>query len=371
MLEVRRLFKSFGEKLVVKDVSFKLAKGEIAVLIGPNAAGKTTILKSIAGLLEPDSGTIVIDGEIVYEKAPGARRARVNKPPNERNVGYLPAEPSLFPHLTIRENLELPLRKRGWSRSDIEKRVNEVLEASGLKGYEDHYPGELSSGLMQKASIARVLTYSPSIILLDEPFSSIDQASRERLRHEFLRLFRESNATILLTTHLLEDILFFKEHVIALINGRLAYNGGLSEEEVVSSPYMLELLGFLRIPVKTKKCIGYDEALVDIGGKESMVKYNPYTSACVENHDEYLVINPGFIEVSVDEGSGDGNVLEVFLRGYVDELASVKLIIEINGNSSVFRLDKSSWLKLGGRVGDRLFLRVDREHLHLVDLWGG
>jgi len=370
MLEVYRVSKSFGAKLAVDNVTFKVRKGEVATLIGPNASGKTTILKLVAGLLEPDSGTIVIGGDIVYDKPPGDRRPRVNRAPYERNLGYLPQEPSLFPHLTVRENIELPLRKRGWSKADIAKRVREVLELTGLEGYENMYPRELSAGLRQKASIARILAYNPPLILLDEPFSQIDPASREKLRVELLDLFRRLGYTVLLTTHLLEDILFFRDHILAVVDGRLVYDGSLSEEEVVSSKYMVELLGFLSIPVKVIKCVENGKAIVGMGGGEVTIEYNPHTSICREGSELHIVVNPGLLNIARGREASTPNsvLLKAYIRDYVDEVTRVRLIAEIEGRIAKITIAKTEWMEVRESVGKEVFLRVAGEHVHLVEL---
>ncbi|ACL10541.1 ATP-binding cassette domain-containing protein [Desulfurococcus amylolyticus] len=369
MLEVNGLNKSFNGRQVNKDIGFKLEKGGIAVIIGPNASGKTTLLKSISGLIEPDSGVIIIDGETIYEKKPYMKKPRVNKPPYERNIGYVPSEPSLFPNLTLKGNIELPLKKRGWSRNDIERRVNELLEIFGLREYRDMYPGQLSNGLRQKASIARALSYNPSLLLLDEPLSPIDPVTRERLRNELFNLFNKLKVAVLLTTHLIEDILFFKERIIALVDGRIVYDGELSEHKILSSPYMLQALGFLVIPARIKKC-NEGEALVAIDKVEKKIGYNTYASSCIDGRNSLIVVNPGYITLT--PGKGDHYTLEASLLEEIDNLTSVKLVIDIWGRITTLTIPKNEWSKLndfGG--GKRILLYMSREHTYLIDQESG
>ncbi|ADV65273.1 ATP-binding cassette domain-containing protein [Desulfurococcus mucosus] len=371
MLEVHGLSKSFDGRAVNRDVSFRAEKGEIVVVVGPNASGKTTLLKSIAGLVEPDHGVILVNGDLVYEKKPGMRKARVNKPPYERNIGFVPTEHSLYPHLTLRGNLELPLRKRGWSRGDIDRRIRELLEVMGLEEYGDMYPGQLSNGLKQKASIARALSYNPPLLLLDEPFSAIDPVTREKLREEFLGLFRKLGVTVVMTTHLLEDIVFFRDHVLALVNGRVVYNGELVEERIVSSPYMLEMMGFISIPVTVKKCIGVDEAVVAAGSGEIKVRFNPRGSICSDGGKALLVVNPGFLGIEPPVNGDAPVLLEAVLNSVVDELTGLKLDVEIEGKATRLPINESEWMRIQGVVKDgKIPLYVSSEHVYLVSREG-
>jgi len=369
MLEVIGLRKRYGEIAANDGVSFKLERGKISVLIGPNASGKTTLMKSIAGLIDPDLGAIVVDGRVVFERSPSSSRPTVNIPPHARNVGYLPSEPSLFPHLTLRENLELPLRKRRWSRGDIERRIREVIEIASLEGYESYYPHQLSSGLRQKASIARILTYEPSVVLLDEPLSSIDKVTRERLRREMSELFGRTEAAVLISTHMLEDVVFFKDRVLAILNGRIIYDGELSEEKVASNQYMLDLFEFIKIPVRIVRCLDDGEALIELNGKAASVRFNRSTGECLEGKQLHMVANPGFISV-LDSRSGDacvdGNAIEARVVDHYDELTDVVVVAVLNGVAVKLRISKAEWLKLRKNISDKLILCIPEDHLHLV-----
>jgi len=364
VLEVQSLVKSFEHRVVLNNVSFKLTRGEVAVVVGPNASGKTTLLKCVAGLLEPDSGTIIIGGEVVFEKPPGVAKPVVNKQPYERSVGYSPPEPLLFPHLTVRENLELPLRKRGWSRSDIAKRVEEVLEATGLRAYADMRPHKLSSGLLQKASIARALVYEPSIILLDEPFSSIDPASRPVLRSELSELFKRLKATVLLTTHLLDDVLYFKQHVLVLVGGRIVYDGGLSEESILKSEYLMDAVGFVKLRASVVECRGGGRAYVDFGGLKTEILYNQKTSTCSEG-EAVIVFNPGYLNAPLSSGGDELVELKAVVREFSDRIVDVEASVVIGSNVVKIAVPKTVWSRVY-RGGDAIKLVISREHVHVL-----
>jgi len=369
MLEVKALNKSFDNKIVLKNVSFKLKRGETVVLLGPNGSGKTTLLKCIAGLTTPDSGTIIVDDDVVFDKPIESRRVLVNKAPYERRLGYVPSEPSLYPHLTLRQNLELPLRKRGWSRSDIDRKIIEVVELMGLRGYEDKYPAQLSSGLARKASIARALIYQPPVLLLDEPFSSIDYLSRTRLRNELIELFSKLDSTVLLTTHLLEDVLFFKKHVIALYNSTIIYDDELLEEKVVSNDYLRDMLGFIKIDTVINRCVDEESAYININGENIYVKFNRDSSICREGSG-VLIINPGYI--MFEKRTGDDSEEPVLIKGRVesieDKITHYEATLVIGVDTVKINIPRTMWKNGLTKPGVEIELFIPSKHIYIQTL---
>jgi len=367
MISVENLVKKYDGRIVLNNISFTINRGEVAVLIGPNGAGKTTLLKCIAGLTDPDQGRIVIEGETVFLKSRDVKKPIVNKPPYERDIGYLPSEQTLFPHMTIWDNIALPLIKRGWSRSDVEKRVREILEITGLNGYEKHYPHQLSNGLKQRAMIARILVYSPKVILLDEPFSSIDISTRVKLREELLEIQKTYGFTMFLTTHSIDDVVFYSQHILVLVNGVLTYNGRLVEEEIVKNEYLLDSLDFIKIPVETVKCIGDGEAVVNISGQVYYLRYNEKGSLCIENTDQYLVVNPGYVELTVDYVETSGQVVKGIVYNVVDEMVKYILTIRIGSTIVKYSVYKNNVVKPSVlKPGEIIYLKIPREHTYLV-----
>lgn len=176
----------------MRNVSFELPQGEIACLLGPSGCGKTTLLRAIAGFLMPSDGCILLNGEKASE--PG----RVRSPEN-RNVGVVFQDYALFPHLSVRKNIEFGLHKRG----DQEKRnrSGELLALIGLEALADRYPHELSGGQQQRVALARALAPKPTLILLDEPFSNLDVELKERLTFEVREILKAENMSAILVTH--------------------------------------------------------------------------------------------------------------------------------------------------------------------------
>lgn len=191
-LEIRGLHHAYGAHVVVRDLSLALAPGEIGALLGASGCGKTTVLRCVAGFETPQRGEIRIDGQTVT-------RPGLVVPPERRRIGMVFQDHALFPHLTIAQNVAFGLR--GLDRRARANRVAEMLDVVGLNTLADAWPHQLSGGQRQRAALARALAPQPALLLLDEPFSSLDEALRARLAHEVRVLLRERGMTALVVTH--------------------------------------------------------------------------------------------------------------------------------------------------------------------------
>src|SRR5919199_2581038 len=176
-IHVESLVKDFGDQRALDHVSFSVADGELFTLLGPSGCGKSTTLMSIAGFQTPEDGRIAVGGETFLDAA-----RRLNVPAERRNLGIVFQSYAVWPHMTVFDNLAFPLRVRKLKRSAIAQRVREVLELVDMAQYEQRYPHQLSGGQQQRVALGRALVYSPSVLLLDEPFSNLDAKLRERAR---------------------------------------------------------------------------------------------------------------------------------------------------------------------------------------------
>ncbi len=192
MLELDHVTVTYGDHPAVVDFSLSLEQGRIGCLLGPSGCGKTTVLRAIAGFERPARGAIRLGGELVSD-------TRFVLPPERRRVGMVFQDLALFPHLRVRENIAFGLE--GESRGARRRRVEELLTLMGLPGIGEHYPHQLSGGQQQRVAIARALAPRPMLLMLDEPFSSLDPELREQLPKELRGIFREDGVTVLLVTH--------------------------------------------------------------------------------------------------------------------------------------------------------------------------
>jgi NitT/TauT family transport system ATP-binding protein len=184
------------------DVSFSVRPGEFLALVGANGTGKSTLLRLIAGLLLPDHGSVAIDGRPVDGPDP--------------RVGLVFQEPRLLPWRSTLDNVAFPLELAGWPRGPRNARAREMLDLVGLRGVDDIRPHELSGGMRQRASLARALATAPAVLLLDEPFSSLDALTRERLNVELQQIWTQTRTTVVLVTHDVAEAIFLADRVAVL-----------------------------------------------------------------------------------------------------------------------------------------------------------
>jgi osmoprotectant transport system ATP-binding protein len=221
MIDVAGLGRRYGDVVAVDGVSFQVATGELVALVGGSGSGKTTTLKMINRLVEPDAGRVTIDGQDTASLEPHVLR---------RSIGYAFQGVGLFPHLTVAENVAVPLRLAGWSRERIHARVDELLALLELDGsLLARFPAELSGGQQQRVGVARALAASPRVILLDEPFGALDPLTRDRLQGSFDALRRRLGLTAVFVTHDVAEALVLADRIGVMRAGRLIQLGTPAE----------------------------------------------------------------------------------------------------------------------------------------------
>jgi iron(III) transport system ATP-binding protein len=231
-LEVRNLVKRYGQLEVVSGVSLVANAGEMLAILGPSGCGKTTTLRLIAGFEQPDEGSILIGGQVV--STPGRCL-----PPERRRIGMVFQDGVLFPHLTVGDNVGFGIQ-RGVDRQE---RIRTALDLVGLIGHENRMPYELSGGQQQRVSLARAIAPNPDIILLDEPFASLDAALRTRLRAEVRRILTEVGATVIWVTHDQEEALSLADRVAVMFDGKIVQDA--APEELYHRPVSREIGSFV------------------------------------------------------------------------------------------------------------------------------
>ena len=260
-LEARGLYKAFGPVQVLAGVDLVVPAGSFTAVLGPSGSGKTTLLRVLAGFERADAGSVVLGGVTVE----GEHRHLV---PEQRGIGYVPQEAALFPHLTVEANIGFGLhgrsRRRGAGRAGQpperrsqgaredhhhhrrevrRKRVGELLDTVGLGGLGRRYPHQLSGGQQQRVALARALAIGPRLVLLDEPFGSLDASMRASVRADVRRTLAEAGTTAILVTHDQDEAMSLADHLAVLRDGRIAQHG--TPREVYVRPVDAELAGFL------------------------------------------------------------------------------------------------------------------------------
>ncbi|MGC1488416.1 MAG: ABC transporter ATP-binding protein, partial [Albidovulum sp.] len=214
-LEVQRLTRQFGGRRVVDDVSLTIPAGQVTCLLGPSGCGKSTTLRIIAGVDMQDSGKIFADGKLVCDTV-------FRVPPEGRAIGLMFQDFALFPHLSVADNIGFGLARNAPDRA---ARVGALLERVALTGFGAKYPHELSGGEQQRVALARALAPRPRILLMDEPFSGLDERLRDGIRDDTLALLKEEGAAVLLVTHEPHEAMRMADEILLMRDGRIVQRG--------------------------------------------------------------------------------------------------------------------------------------------------
>jgi sulfate transport system ATP-binding protein len=234
---IENVSKNFGDFPALDQINLNINDGKLVALLGPSGSGKSTLLRVIAGLEEPDTGRIIINGQDTTHL--DVRR---------RNIGFVFQHYALFKHLTIRENIAFGLEIRKYPRSQIKRRVHELLELIQLEGLGDRYPAQLSGGQRQRIALARALAVEPKVLLLDEPFGALDAKVRKELRAWLRRLHDEVHVTSVFVTHDQEEAMEVADEIVVMNEGKIEQIG--SPEEIYdhpATPFVMSFIGPVNI----------------------------------------------------------------------------------------------------------------------------
>jgi multiple sugar transport system ATP-binding protein len=349
-VSVENLNKSFSPKTqVVSDVSFTVADRAFLSLLGPSGCGKSTILRLIAGLEQPGSGKIVIDGQ------------RINDlPPAERDIAMVFQSYALYPHMTCYENMAVSLRLRKLSDAEIKRRIDETAELLGVGELLARRPKQLSGGQRQRIALGRAIVRKPKVLLLDEPLSNLDAQLRERMRMELKKLFIEMGATVIYVTHDQSEAMSMSDTIVVLKDGRLQQQG--APQEIYSTPANVFVAGFLGSPrINLVSGETRSDRFISSGFELPLNGFKPETG----NSPLLLGVRPEHVEVLVEPQPGA-------VAGRIELLEPLglftKVIVRV-GNDLLSALSKNETLKLGQSVqlvfdhGQLLFFDAVSERL--------
>ncbi|MGR3908949.1 ABC transporter ATP-binding protein [Burkholderia sp. SR8] len=243
-LQIQRLRKTYGDVVAIDHVSLDVRKGEFMTFLGPSGSGKSTTLYIVAGFQEPTDGRVLLDGKPLLSVAP-----------NQRNIGMVFQRYTLFPHLTVGENVAFPLRVRRRPDAEVRAKVEQMLKLVHLSECRDRMPAQLSGGQQQRVAIARALAYDPPVLLMDEPLSALDKKLREEIQLELRRIHQETGVTILYVTHDQEEALRLSDRIAVFNQGRIEQVG--TGEELYANPASRFVASFIGnsnfLPVKVTK----------------------------------------------------------------------------------------------------------------------
>jgi len=349
-VELRHVTKRFGKVVAVDDLSLEVGKGEFFVLLGPSGCGKTTTLRIIAGLETPDRGSVLFDGEDVTRFSPA-----------KRGVSMVFQSYAIWPHMTVYENIALPLKVRELPREEVDRRVREAARLMRIEDLLDRYPFQLSGGQRQRVAVARALAVTPRVLLMDEPLSNLDALLRVQARAELKRLQYETKLTTIYVTHDQLEAMVLADRVAVMNAGRILQVG--PPEEVYNRPANRFVAHFIGSPP-----INFFEGVVERDGINVGFAKLPAAPEAPESYmgkrvivgvrpeDVLLTPTPGFVELEGDvwlvENLGGDYVVIVSVGDAVIRVKSnkrpsgSKVRIYINP-MKIHVFDKDSELRLG------------------------
>ena len=334
------LEKRFDDLEVLRGIDLSVPTGSFTALLGASGSGKTTVLRILAGFDSADRGTVTVEGQVVDD-------GHLVLAPERRRVGYVPQEGALFPHMTVARNIGFGL-SRHIPRTEAHRRVDELLEMVGMAGLGARYPHQLSGGQQQRVALARALAVSPRIVLLDEPFSSLDAELRAVVRADVLQVLRRAGTTTLFVTHDQDEALASADQVAVLVDGRIAQAS--TPRDLYArpiSPQVAMFLGAMNLVPGT-----FDGAWVctDFGRLE----VQPGRDALPSSGPAVVLLRPEQLEVADDDPSasvGQGEVVQAEFLGHdlvvrvrTDGASAPTLVARVAGNRP---------LAIGTRVGVR------------------
>ena len=327
---------TIGPTEILKDLSFELQAGEIACLLGQSGCGKTTLLRIAAGIQRPTSGRVLLDDEEVDGPSHYV-------PPERRNVGLVFQDFALFPHLTVIENVSFGLT--ALSRREAAKVAEHALERVGLASFRHNYPSSLSGGEQQRVALARAIVPRPQVMLMDEPFSGLDQRLRETVREETLALLKETRATCVLVTHDPVEAMDFADRILLMRAGRLIQTG--TSTELFNSPADLQVARFFS---------DVNEIEARVRGGMVDTPLGSFSAAGFANGETVVVvIRPQAVTLVHENGGIEGYVLEARFLG-----DKTRLLVQFNG------IDEPLAVLLTGQApqkGETAHFRVDHDHV--------
>ncbi|MFT8319071.1 MAG: ABC transporter ATP-binding protein [Sporolactobacillus sp.] len=339
IIQFDHVTKRFDEQTILKDISFEIEKGKFYTLLGPSGCGKTTILRLIAGFLEPTEGTIIFDGHPIN-----------HVPANKRQVNTVFQDYALFPHLNLFENIAFGLRIRKLKEKQIQEKVKDALHFVNLDGYETREITELSGGQKQRVAIARAIVNEPQVILLDEPLSALDLKLRTAMQVELRDLQRRLGITFIFVTHDQEEALAMSDEIFVLNQGKIQQSG--SPRDIYDEPINRFVADF----------IGESNIITGRMVEDRLVEINGQRFTCVDqgfnpNEAVDIVIRPEDLEL---KSKGDGS-----LRVTVDSQLFRGVHYEIIGKDDA----GNQWLIHSTKrtaLGEEIELSIEPEAIHVM-----
>ncbi len=343
IIQLKNINVTFDGESIIENLNLNIKDKEFVTFLGPSGCGKTTTLRTIAGFVNPDSGDILFDG------------VRINDlPPHKRQVNTVFQKYALFTHLSVYENIAFGLKINKVSKSEIEKRVHEMLEIVNLRGYEKRSINSLSGGQQQRVAIARALVNNPRVLLLDEPLGALDLKLRKDMQIELKRIQQQMGITFIYVTHDQEEALTMSDTVVVMKDGEIQQIG--TPEDIYNEPVNAFVADF----------IGESNIIDGLMKKDLLVNFENTDFVCVdfgfgENVPVEVVVRPEDIEVcNKDDGAITGTVLSVTFKGVHYEML-------VKTDNYVWKIHSIQCKSVGDIIG----MKIIPEYIHIMEKGAG
>lgn len=359
-LVLRSVSKRYGNSktLAVDGVSLEIEKGELVCLLGPSGCGKTTLLRIIAGFVEPTAGSVIVRGQDVTDVSP-----------NKRNMGMVFQNYALFPHMTVRSNVEYGLRMRRVPKAEAAARVEKILDMVGLLELEGRYPRQLSGGQQQRVALARAMVILPQLLLFDEPLSNLDAKLRQQMRVEIRRIQKEVGITSIFVTHDQEEGLTISDRIAVMNAGRIEQIG--SPQGVYDQPqtrFVANFIGacnFFEGKVASRQGSSDSTSVVTDTGLEILAAGGPLdatkgTRICA-------AVRPEFVSLSAESGETTSSLLpnRNAFRGSIQHISRLGSVVEYHvslfSGDRVRTQEQAAQSSHNVEVGSRVVVSWDAE----------
>ena len=341
-LRLQSLSKRYGATFALQEVSLEVAQGQLLALLGPSGCGKTTLLRLIAGLLEPDTGKVMLSGQSVSRL-----------PPEKRELGMVFQRPTLFPHLDVAANIGFGLKMRGVSHQEVKRRVGGALGAVQLTGFEGRLPRQLSGGQQQRVAIARAVVTRPKLLLMDEPFSSLDATLREEMRELVRTLQKDLGITTVFVTHDQLEALELADILGVMFEGKVAQLG--TPQDVFERPANAQVARFMGgANLLSGRLEG--DTLETSFGRVQLLQTSRQGQVTAVIRPEYVMLCQMDGEEDIT-GSITGRITKAVYRGGV-----TRYEVEVDGQTLLAEMGALTSFQ----VGERVAVSLPAEHLWIL-----
>lgn len=342
-LEIKELSHRYGSTVALKRVSLALGRNETLALIGPSGSGKSTLLAAVAGMIAPQAGEILLAGRDLLSLAPEAR-----------GLGMVFQDYALWPHMTVGQNVAFPLRARRMARAESNARVSAALARVGLRGFAERRPEQLSGGQRQRVALARAVVAEASLLLLDEPLSALDPATRASVRSELAEILRTLNLTTIIVTHDREEAFEFADRIALLVDGQVQQYG--AAREIYEQPKTLAVAEFMGVNILAAELLGDNQARLK-GVAATLQLPRRFAPGPA-----YLAIAPEQTHI-VQRDNVNGNVVAGRLRKAQYRGGEYRFQVTLGGGANQHSIEARSKL---APPGESLHVQLPHDSLHVL-----